>query len=102
MFRTQHMKGAAIVLSLVLGICGLAGPAQSAPTVRSFPGMQLNSHHKIHILPVHGSRHAHTAGLITLTQCNTPDCPPAGYASMTYQGGPIVTCLLYTSDAADE
>ena len=85
------MKGAAIVLSLVLGICGLAGPAQSAPTVRSFPGMQLNSHHKIHILPVHGSRHAHTAGLITLTQCNTPDCPPAGYASMTYQGGPIVT-----------
>jgi len=85
------MKGAAIVLSLVLGICGLAGPAQSAPTVRSFPGMQLNSHHKIHILPVHGSRHAHTAGLTTLTQCNTPDCPPAGFASMTYQGGPIVT-----------
>jgi len=85
------MKGAAIVLSLVLGICGLAGPAQSAPTVRSFPGMQLNSHHKIHILPVHGSRHAHAAGLTTLTQCNTPDCPPAGFASMTYQGGPIVT-----------
>jgi len=60
-----------------------ATPSPSAPT--------LSTSHKIHIFPVHGSSHAHAAGLTTLTQCNTPDCPPAGYASMTYQGGPIVT-----------
>ena len=54
----------------------------------------VTTHPVPHVLAQRTTTKVHAASnlaLRTLTNCGTVDCPPLGYDSVTYQGGPVIT-----------